>query len=428
LSQHDCVIDNGTGAAVLLDMNNALKALASCQSGATAPATMYPGMFWLDTSIPPDGYLRQRNLTNTAWVSVLGLPAKATEAQAAAGTDTASYLTPKMLAEQQGATLNYARNRLINPAMQISQENGNTAGGNAWYPADQWVATYSFPSLVASFARVKVGTQYRLRTTISTIGPTPVGGEWFGYIQRLEGSRITDFRFGSAQARKIIVRLGFKGPAGTYGVGIRNPTGSRIYPMQLVITAAQANIDQIRTFEIPGDTTGAWPTTEVNCMELWITFAAGPTYQAAPNTWTAGVQLAPTGMTNGAASTANVFEIFDCGLYLDLTGTGQPPPFMVPDKNKEMLACQRYYVMQYSIYSKDVTSITTCYCITTLPVDMRPATQTFVQKANSGQSAIFPATSSYTFLAPRALRVSRISSAAANAQLFHEMTGISARM
>ena len=413
---------------MLLDMNNALKALASCQSGATAPATMYPGMFWLDTSIPPDGYLRQRNLTNTAWVSVLGLPAKSTEAQAAAGTDTASYLTPKMLAEQQGASLNYARNRLINPAMQISQENGNTGGANGWYPADQWVGAYSQPSLVASYARVKVGTQYRLRTTISVAGATPVGGEYFGILQRLEGSRIADFRFGSASARKIIVRLGFKGPAGTYGVAIRNVTGSRIYATQLVITAAQANIDQIRTFEVPGDITGTWPQTDVNGMELWITFAAGSTYMVAPNAWATGAQVAPTGMTNGAASTANVFEIFDVGLYLDLTGTGQPPPFKVPDKNKEMLACQRYYVMQYSIYSKDVTSITTCYCIATLPVDMRPATQTFVQKANSGQSASFPATSSYTFLPPRALRVGRISSAAANAQLFHEMTGISARM
>lgn len=426
MSQHDCVINNGSGAAVLADMNAALKALASCQSGATPPVTAYPGMFWLDTSIPPDGFLRQRNRANNAWVQVLGLPPKATEASAAAGIDTASYLTPKMLGEQQGAWLNYARNRLVNPAMQISQENGNAAGGSGWYAADQWLCAYTQPSLVASYYRVLVGTKYRLRATITTVGATPVGAEYFAILQRIEGSRIADFRFGTAAASKVIVRLGFKGPAGTYGVALRN--GARAYPCQLVITAAQANIDQIRTFEIPGDIAGTWAITEAMGMELWITFAAGPTYQAAPNAWIAGAQLAPTGMSNGASSTANIFEIFDVGLYLDVTGTGQPPQFKEPDHAKELLVCQRYYVNEYTIFSGNPNVAGTWYAATTLPVDLRTATPTITQDSNAGQSTGFAATSTYIFQPPRTLRVGRATTAAGSALLFHEFTNVSARM
>jgi hypothetical protein len=426
LSQHDCVINNGTGTAVLADMNAALKALASCQSGAVAPTTTYPGMFWLDTSIPPDGFLRQRNRANTAWVQVLGLPPKATEDVAAAGTDTASYLTAKMLGEQQGAWLNFARNRLVNPAFQISQENASNAGGNGWYAADQWLCAYTQPSLVASYQRVKVGTRYKLRVTVTTAGATPVGAEYFAILQRIEGTRIADFRFGTAQASKVIVRLGFRGPAGTYGVALRN--GARCYANQLVITAAQANLDQIRTFEIPGDIAGTWGITEANSIELWITFAAGPTYQAAPNVWTAGAQLAPTGMTNGAASTANIFEIYDVGLYLDVTGTGQPPPFKEPDEAKELLTCQRYYVMEYTIFCQNTGLANTWYGVTTLPVDLRIATPTMTQEANSGNSTTFPTTSTYAFVAPRTMRVARLSTAGGTAQLFHEFTNVSARM
>ena len=61
MSQHDMVIDNGPGLAVSTDINAALQALVSQNSGPVEPATMYPGMFWLDTTVAPDGHLKQRN-------------------------------------------------------------------------------------------------------------------------------------------------------------------------------------------------------------------------------------------------------------------------------------------------------------------------------------------------------------------------------
>jgi hypothetical protein len=67
MSQHDYIIDNQDGASFRGDINSALAAIATLNSGATAPATTYGGMMWLDTST---GILKQRNSANTAWVTL----------------------------------------------------------------------------------------------------------------------------------------------------------------------------------------------------------------------------------------------------------------------------------------------------------------------------------------------------------------------
>lgn len=67
MSQHDQNIANDTGAAVRTDLNNALGALFTLSSGATAPATTIAHMFWADTT---SGTLKRRNAANTGWIVV----------------------------------------------------------------------------------------------------------------------------------------------------------------------------------------------------------------------------------------------------------------------------------------------------------------------------------------------------------------------
>jgi hypothetical protein len=67
MAQHDYVIANGTGAAVRSDLNNALAAIVSQNSGATEPATMFAYQWWADTTT---GLLKQRNAANNAWVTI----------------------------------------------------------------------------------------------------------------------------------------------------------------------------------------------------------------------------------------------------------------------------------------------------------------------------------------------------------------------
>ncbi len=67
MAQHDYVIANGTGAAVRSDLNGALAAIATINSGATAPTTTYAFQLWADTTT---GLLKIRNAANSAFVTV----------------------------------------------------------------------------------------------------------------------------------------------------------------------------------------------------------------------------------------------------------------------------------------------------------------------------------------------------------------------
>lgn len=67
MSQHDYVIDNGSGAAVRADINSALQAIVSNNSGAAEPATTYAYMLWADTTT---GLLKMRDGSNLTWVSL----------------------------------------------------------------------------------------------------------------------------------------------------------------------------------------------------------------------------------------------------------------------------------------------------------------------------------------------------------------------
>lgn len=67
MAQHDYVINNASGAAVRADLNNALAAIVSNNSGATAPSPTYAYQWWLDTTT---GLLKIRNAGNTDFVVV----------------------------------------------------------------------------------------------------------------------------------------------------------------------------------------------------------------------------------------------------------------------------------------------------------------------------------------------------------------------
>ena len=67
MSQHDLNIANQTAANARADINNALQALGSNSSGATAPSTTFANMHWYDTSA---NILKQRSEANDAWISI----------------------------------------------------------------------------------------------------------------------------------------------------------------------------------------------------------------------------------------------------------------------------------------------------------------------------------------------------------------------
>lgn len=67
MSQHDYSLANQSGLSFRTDLNNALSAIVSINSGAAEPSTTYAYMLWADTTA---GLLKQRNAANSAWVTI----------------------------------------------------------------------------------------------------------------------------------------------------------------------------------------------------------------------------------------------------------------------------------------------------------------------------------------------------------------------
>ena len=67
MSQHDFTIANQTASSARTDINNALKALASTNSGTGAPSTPYANQLWYETDT---NRLKMRNEANTAWLDL----------------------------------------------------------------------------------------------------------------------------------------------------------------------------------------------------------------------------------------------------------------------------------------------------------------------------------------------------------------------
>lgn len=67
MAQHDYDIANASGATVRADLNSVLDAIATNNSGATAPSTTHAYQWWADTG---NGLLKIRNAANDGWVTV----------------------------------------------------------------------------------------------------------------------------------------------------------------------------------------------------------------------------------------------------------------------------------------------------------------------------------------------------------------------
>lgn len=67
MAQHDYILDNASGLAFRQDLNSALAAIVSNNSGAAAPSTTYAYQLWGDTA---NALLKQRNAANSAWLTI----------------------------------------------------------------------------------------------------------------------------------------------------------------------------------------------------------------------------------------------------------------------------------------------------------------------------------------------------------------------
>jgi hypothetical protein len=311
--------------------------------GDTPPTNQVPGMLWWESDTG-NLYVWYADPDSSQWVMVV--PGTAGTPPVAGDLDMTGHNILNV-ANINGKPPVTARrgNRVVNGNVSISQENGNTAGTTVanYYPADQW---YTGGGVFGAYTiqRVQVptpaGASDRLRWTITT-GAAAAANSNMNFQTKIEGLNVADLQWGTATAVQAVIRFMWRSPAGTYTLGLRNNNSDRAYLAPFTVSAAQANVDTIQTFVVPGDVTGTWAKDNTIGILITIGFVAVGTALGVPG-WQAGSFVGLPGIAS-ATTTGQIFDLGDVGLYADPDNTGLPPPWEVPDYVTELNKCLRYY-------------------------------------------------------------------------------------
>lgn len=237
-------------------------------------------------------------------------------------------------------------NRILNSAMRISQANGSTAttvsGAN---PVDMF-RIYASGAVTFTSQQVAsvtpAGSPNRIRTTITGADTSIAAGDFLVLGQCIEGYRVADLMWGTANAKPVTISFGVKAPAGTYGISLRNAGNTRSYVTTFVISGGEANTDVRKTVTISGDTSGTWDTTNgIGIFLSWV-LTSGSSLNTTAGSWQAGNFFGTSGVSNFSGTVSNVFDLFDVQLCEGLA----VPPFEMPMYHDELIRCQRQYYIR----------------------------------------------------------------------------------
>lgn len=274
------------------------------------------------------------------------------------------------------------RNRLVNPAMQISQQHGTSnvdTTDSSKYTLDQWLSALS--STPGGTLRVAQdvatttpgGGRFRLRATAQVADASLAAGDYYLIGQLIEGEMVADARFGSASARQLILRLGVRSSvAGAFGVSVANSDSSRSWVGLITIAAGEINTDVVRTVLVPGDVAGTWLRTTGIGMKVFICLGAGTDLQGAEG-WNASGYVTTSSQTNLMATGGATFDLFDTGLYIDAAASGEAPTWELPCYADELARCQRYWQAHSAGASGATSTSTVADFGVSFPVPMRVA-------------------------------------------------------
>lgn len=291
------------------------------------------------------------------------------------------------------------RNRIINGAMTIDQRNAGASvtPTNGQYTLDRYVFYVSQASKLtcqqnAGSVNPPIGFTKYLGVTSSS-AYSVVSGDYFCFMQGIEGLNVADLAWGTANAKTITLSFQvYSSLTGTFGGTIRNlvSAATRSYPFTYTISSANT-WTQI-SVTITGDTTGTWATDNTSSLTVSFGLGAGSTFSGTAGSWQAGNYVSATGATSVVGTNGATFYITGVQLEVGSVAT----EFERRPYGTELALCQRYYFnavgtgtssVQYwpaSLVSAGGTYV--CFC--KFPVTMR-ATPTLIDSGTTGTSTFY---------------------------------------
>lgn len=448
MATHDYNIANQGFPAFRADLNDALAAIVSNNSNATAPVTTFAHMVWVDTAANPS-VLKIRNADNDAWITIGEIDqtgdkfnlkcANATilenltlNAQGDlrfADSDSSHYVafqapatvssnvtwtlpatdgtSGQALTTDGSGTLSWAagspegsysfRNRIINGDMRIDQRNAGASvtvnSSTATFPVDRFAGrgqTSAGVFTAQQSSTAPTGFTSSVICTVTTAASPPGATDAYLFRQNIEGLNVADLGWGTASAKTVTLSFWVRSSlTGTFGGALQNSAFNRFYPFSYSISVADTW--EYKTVTIAGDTSGTWLTTNGIGITLSFSLGAGSSRVNTAGSWTASTTEGASGQVNLIATNGATWYITGVQLEVGSVAT----PFERIDYGRQLIQCQRYC---YQAIGRDVGSTSSDWAAggysSTTTFSLCPINVPVTMRSASGQSLVLTSAAS----------------------------------
>ena len=238
------------------------------------------------------------------------------------------------------------KSRIINGAMVIDQRNA----GASVTPTDGQYVLDRFKFRLAQTSKLTVQQNAAAVTppagflnylgVTSTSSYAVLAGDFFIFVQDIEGFNTSDLGFGTASASTVTLSFRvYSSLTGTFSGSLRNSAANRSYPFNYSVSTA--NTWTTISVTISGDTSGTW-IGATNGIGLSVIFnlGCGSTFSSTANSWQTGNYTAVTGSVSVVGTNGATFYI--TGVQLEKGATATSFDYR-PYGTELAVLCKRYY-------------------------------------------------------------------------------------
>jgi hypothetical protein len=252
------------------------------------------------------------------------------------------------------------KNKLHNGDMRIDQRNGGRAflagfgvENGFLNVVDRWrVAIADSPNMLLSAQQVDdvpTGSGFAKSTRLEIAQTTTAAASTVAvFIQYIEGQNITDFSFGTPNAKPLTLSFWVKSSVtGTHSGSFRAVNGNLVFNVSsnvFTYTIAAPNTWEYKTITVPGNTTFTPHSGSDVGFSIAFNLGCGANWLATPNTWVNQRAFGTPGAVQLAKNNVGA-TFFITGIQLEIGNkatTFEHRPF-----GTELSLCQRYYYTTY---------------------------------------------------------------------------------